>query len=167
METLVDNSTQFFLFETDFAGTLRCIPMIVRFKLDHVGIKLSLKQWCKFSHEERNNLVNKPCFTAEQIDIYKDYLARLIEIRAKEEAKSIAIDIDPEWGNIDYVPERLIERALTLDIQPPTQNSWSQLDHLQRFALFKLTRPGHDNDNFIPAMQEFGLLKNGDCKALS
>jgi hypothetical protein len=28
----------------------------------------------------------------------------------------------------------------------------------QRFALFKLTRPNHDNDNFIPAMREFGLL---------
>lgn len=29
---------------------------------------------------------------------------------------------------------------------------------LQRFALYKLTRPGHDNDNFLPAMREFGLV---------
>jgi hypothetical protein len=32
------------------------------------------------------------------------------------------------------------------------------LSVLQRFALFKLTRPGHDNDNLEPAMREFGLL---------
>jgi len=24
--------------------------------------------------------------------------------------------------------------------------------------LFKLTRPGHTNENFIPAMREFGLV---------
>lgn len=150
----------FFEFEMDFAGSLRCIPMIVRFKLDHVGIKLSLKQWCKFSHEERAELVSKPCFSAEQIDIYKEYLAGLIETRAHEEVKSIALDIDPEWGNIDCVPDRLVERARFLNVPSPSLSRWSKLDDLQRFALFKLTRPGHDNDNFIPAMEEFGLLNS-------
>jgi len=28
---------------------------------------------------------------------------------------------------------------------------------LQRFALFKLTRKGHGNRNFLPALREFGL----------
>jgi hypothetical protein len=32
------------------------------------------------------------------------------------------------------------------------------LTPLQRFALFKLTRPGHSNENFIPAMWEFSIL---------
>jgi hypothetical protein len=139
--------------------------MIVRFKLDHVGIKLSLKQWCRFAHEERDKLVHMPCYTAEQIDIYKEYLAELILVRAHEDAKPIAIDIDPEWGNIDDVPARLIERAIFLQVRPPSLNRWSQLDNLQRFALFKLTRPGHDNDNFLPAMKEFGLLDSNSYPA--
>lgn len=39
----------------------------------------------------------------------------------------------------------------------PSPQQWASLTTLRRFALFKLTRPGHDNDNFVPAMLEFGL----------
>lgn len=39
----------FFKFEADFVDTLRCVPMIVRFKLDTVGIKLSLRAWSRFA----------------------------------------------------------------------------------------------------------------------
>jgi hypothetical protein len=35
---------------------------------------------------------------------------------------------------------------------------WSQLTPLQRFALMKLSRKGHENKNFYPALQEFGLV---------
>lgn len=42
-----------FDFERDFAGSLRCIPMIARQKLDIIGIKLSLRQWSRFTREER------------------------------------------------------------------------------------------------------------------
>jgi hypothetical protein len=34
---------------------------------------------------------------------------------------------------------------------------WRGLTVLQRFALLKLTRPGHENKNFSKAMKEFGL----------
>jgi hypothetical protein len=34
---------------------------------------------------------------------------------------------------------------------------WKDLNVLQRFALLKLTRPGHENKNFPKAMKEFGL----------
>ncbi|MGB0562374.1 MAG: nitrate reductase associated protein, partial [Spirulinaceae cyanobacterium] len=34
---------------------------------------------------------------------------------------------------------------------------WQALRPDQRFALIKLSRPGHENRNFLPAMQEFGL----------
>ena len=48
---------QIFDFERDFAGSLRCIPMIVRFKLDSVGVKLSLRQWSRFGHRDRELLL--------------------------------------------------------------------------------------------------------------
>ena len=42
-------SIQYFLFEEDFIEkNVRCIPMIVRYKLDTVGIKLQLSQWSRF-----------------------------------------------------------------------------------------------------------------------
>jgi hypothetical protein len=84
---------QIFDFERDFAGSLRCIPMIVRFKLDQCGVKLSLRQW--------SQLCQRP------------------------------------------------------GPRPPCLSIWARWTPLQRFALFKLTRAGHDNDNFGPALVEF------------
>ena len=48
--------------------------------------------------------------------------------------------------------------ARSIDVAPPTLADWRTLDELQRYVLIKLTRESHDNINFIPAMQEFGLL---------
>jgi len=38
----------FFDFEADFVLSLRCIPMIVRYKLDTYGVKLKLAHWNHF-----------------------------------------------------------------------------------------------------------------------
>jgi hypothetical protein len=35
---------------------------------------------------------------------------------------------------------------------------WQQLKPVRRFALIKLSRPGHENKNFKPALKEFGLV---------
>jgi hypothetical protein len=43
------------------------------------------------------------------------------------------------------------EMALSLE-------QWASLLPLQRFALIKLSRSNHENHNFVPALQEFGLL---------
>ncbi|MEO1182111.1 MAG: nitrate reductase associated protein [Cyanobacteria bacterium J06636_28] len=37
-------------------------------------------------------------------------------------------------------------------------DAWRSLTPAQRFALIKLSRPSHENRNFIPAMKEFGLV---------
>ena len=39
----------------------------------------------------------------------------------------------------------------------PSPEQWHTLSPLQRFALLKLTREGHESANFVPAMAEFGL----------
>lgn len=49
--TFIESGAVFFQFESDFVATLRCIPMIVRFKLDLCGVKLSLKAWSRFDHD--------------------------------------------------------------------------------------------------------------------
>ncbi len=138
--------------------------MIVRFKLDHLGIKISLKQWSHFQLEERHKLVELPCTTIDQANFYSGFLTQLIAERTliaektKEVAVTIKPEIDAEWFSTDAVPERVIKQAITMGVAPPHLNTWAALSHLQRFTLCKLSRAGHDNDNFIPAMREFGLL---------
>ncbi len=144
-----------FDFERDFAGSLRCIPMIVRFKLDHVGIKLTLRQWSYFSHEAREQLVRLPCETPEEIALYRAFLIRQIESCADEPVKTMEIVKNPEWADVDRIPDRVIVQARERGFDAPSLTLWSVLTPLQRFALYKLTRAGHDNDNFGPALHEF------------
>ncbi len=146
-----------FNFEKDFEGTLRCIPMVVRFKLDHCGVKLTLRQWSRFSTPERRELVEAACASPGEIGAYGARLRQLIEARAGEPAQAVALDPAPAWRQADEVPDRVDRLARERGVVPPTQERWARLTPLQRFALLKLTRDGHDNDNFVPALQEFGV----------
>jgi hypothetical protein len=146
-----------FAFEADFAGTLRCIPMNVRFKLDQCGVKLALKQWNRFPTDDRQYLVNRPCETTEQILRYGEYLTSLITLHTRSTAEFVAVEPAPAWADLSQVPRRLSSYATAWGVSPPSVDQWAALTALQRFSLFKLTRPNHDNDNFLPAMREFGL----------
>lgn len=147
-----------FDFETDFSGTLTCIPMIVRFKLDLTGVKLSLRQWSRFSLDDRQELVHRPCVTASGIVTWRNFLVRLIEIRAGEDAKFLPIEASPPWEDVSQAPGRLVQFAGLVGAQAPDPAAWASMDALRRFTLYKLSAPGHDNDNFVPAMREFGLI---------
>ena len=155
---LVNDSARIFKFETDFAGALYCIPMAVRRKLDRCGVKVSLKQWNRFPLEEREQLVAQGCETQDEVEAYARSVVTLIETRTQDAPQLVDKDAGLEWNDTAQVPARLIDYADDLEVHPPTLSQWAALTPLQRFALFKLTRPGHSNDNFLPAMKEFGLL---------
>jgi hypothetical protein len=150
-------TTTIFDFETDFAGSLRCIPMSVRFKLDHCGVKLSLKQWSQFAREDRAHLLAMSCDTAEHDQSYRQHLTALIEARTGDKAKHIAVESNPEWGDVTRVPEQLSAYMTALGMRPLSLPQWAGLAPLRRFVLLKLSRAAHDNDNFLPALREFGL----------
>lgn len=147
-----------FEFEKDFAGSLRCIPMAVRFKLDLCGIKLSLRQWSRFEGPERRWLLEQPCGAPADVEIYRETLSEFIATRTGEQAKSIDADEEVAWVASDSVPAAVAVQGVSRGVMPPTGDQWGELTDLQRFALLKLTRPGHDNENFVPAMLEFGIL---------
>ncbi len=147
-----------FGFETDFAGTLRCIPMSVRMKLDRVGIKLSLKQWNRLPGTERQALIDRPCEGGAQTESYREFLSRAIEAHTASAVEYAALEDVPAWADAAAVPVRIVQWAQHLGLTPPSVAQWAALTPLQRFALFKLTRPGHSNENFVPAMREFALL---------
>lgn len=146
-----------FQFETDFAGALYCIPMAVRRKLDLCGVKVSLKQWNRFTLEQREHLVARECDTPEEIGAYQREVIRLLEARAGDTPELLDPVAGTEWKDTSVVPQRLIDYCKERDVPAPTLAQWAALTELQRFALFKLTRPGHTNENFLPAMREFGL----------
>lgn len=147
----------FFQFEADFVESLRCIPMQVRYKLDTCGIKLKLHHWNQLTPVERQSLIDLPCQTEDQIRAYGDHLQSLVIHRTGSPAPALPHPWDSSWQDRDQVPESVQTQAadhqLTLSLE-----SWSQLSPLQRFALIKLSRSGHEHRNFALALQEFNLL---------
>jgi hypothetical protein len=155
----MNTTSEIFQFEKDFAGALYCIPMAVRRKLDLCGVKVSLKQWNRFALDEREQMVEQGCETAGEIDDYGCYVVAVIENRTSEPAQLLERDDGAEWNDTNSVPERVVDYSIERDVTPPTPAQWAALTPLQRFSIFKLTRPGHSNENFEPAMREFGLIQ--------
>ncbi|MDA0267396.1 MAG: nitrate reductase associated protein [Cyanobacteria bacterium] len=147
---------QFFQFETDFVAELRCIPMQVRFKLDTCGVKLKLSHWNHFSQPERQALVCLPCDTAPAIEAYRSHVQAQVSHHTGQPAALLPIDPEPPWHST-HLPAQVQTQAQTLQIALDDQQ-WQQLSPLQRFALLKLSQKGHENHNFLPALQEFALV---------
>ena len=151
---------EYFRFEEDFIeDNLRCIPMIVRLKLDTIGIKLPLKAWSRFGEAERTKLAINPCETEKEVLNYKKQVLEYANRHAIEDLKILRTGEKPFWDNPDSIPEPLIEKFN--DIKKKISiTQWKSLTNLQRFALVKLSRPGHESKNFKKALLEFGLFNN-------
>ena len=99
----------------------------------------------------------KSCSNEEEAKLYYSYLAGLIKKYTGKEPTGLAIDQHPGWDDKEKVPdllqEKLKEYGWAISIA-----QWDGLTNLQRFALLKLCKPGHENKNFSKAMDEFSLL---------
>ncbi|MFD2287158.1 nitrate reductase maturation protein NarM [Pedobacter petrophilus] len=151
---------EYFNFEEDFMeDNVRCIPMVVRFKMDAAGVKLKLSEWSKFQPEERVKLALMPTNHSETIESYHQYLVTLIAKYTGNTATELDIDQQPAWANLNQIPEMLVEKSNEIELNL-SLHQWESLTDIQRFALLKLCRPGHENKNFPKAVKEFGLLSN-------
>ena len=152
---------EYFLFEEDFVEqNMRCIPMIVRFKMDNAGIKLKLAEWSKFNTWEKKELAIRPIDISNELNDYRDFLSSLIVEYTNNTPTLLEEDQNPEWANQITVPKILIEKSREFNWIITTEQ-WKALTTLQRFALLKLCRQGHENRNFPKAMREFGIV-NGE-----
>jgi hypothetical protein len=147
----------FFDFEADFVDSLRCIPMVVRLKLDTCGVKLKLAEWNHFTQAECERLVELPCAGSPDIAAYRDYVSKLIFQHTGQEASLLAIDPDPAWLNDREIPATVLAKIAEVGLAI-TIAQWASLTPIQRFALIKLTRSSHENNNFLPALREFNLI---------
>lgn len=152
-------TARYFQFETDFVDTLRCIPMCVRFKLDMAGVKLKLGEWSKLTAAERAYVASLPVDTKAVTQTFRNVIVILTRISSGA-IPSLMDPVPPDW-NADEVPEQVAEKAVSLGVTVPPE-AWRRLDELERFALMKLSRPGHEGKNFGPALEEFGVTHGGE-----
>ncbi|AFY60293.1 nitrate reductase associated protein [Synechococcus sp. PCC 6312] len=153
----------FFEFETEFVDSLRCIPMIVRYRLDTCGVKLKLNHWHQFSMTQRQDLIDCPFDSPEEIGAYAEKLQAWVTAHAGTPAKTLEISENPAWLNPTQIPDQVIgEFILKIGESLFSVEAWAKLTPLQRFALIKLSQPGHENRNFLPALREFGIMANKD-----
>lgn len=147
-----------FEFEGDFVEkNIGCIPMVVRFKLDAAGIKLNLPEWSRFGTKERVSLAVRFCSTDQQKNEYLNYVKSLVKKHTGHEATEMPIETNPAWTNLDSISTLLQEKAKEFGWEISLEK-WRGLSDLQRFALMKLCRPGHENKNFPKAVKEFNMV---------
>ncbi|MFM2079739.1 MAG: hypothetical protein RLZZ124_106 [Cyanobacteriota bacterium] len=145
-----------FGFEADFVADLRCIPMAVRRKLDLAGVKLKLVHWHALEPAEREELLawsDDPA-AIEALRLW------LLE-RSRQLPEGPARPLEPArscpWQQTTTTPEALLEscRQLGLRLRP---GLWGDLEELERFALVKLSHPGHEHRNLPRALRELNAL---------
>ena len=145
-----------FGFEADFTTDLRCIPMAVRRKLDLAGVKLKLQHWSELSEGERFALLAWPDDAAGIEALRARLLRRTAELSAGQAGELPRATSEP-WQQSQKLPDVLAASCaqLGLRLRP---GCWAELDELQRFALVKLSHPGHEHRNLPRALAEFGLI---------
>jgi hypothetical protein len=148
--------TQLFQFEADFADSLRCIPMQVRYNLDHCGVKLKLSHWNHWTAAERQALVETPCGTAAEQQTYRALIHQFAQGHNQDLPADLPIDPQPAWTDLTTIPESVVAQAQKVD-RPLTLDQWRSLTPIQRFVLIKLSRSQHENHNFLPALEEFEI----------
>jgi hypothetical protein len=145
-----------FGFEADFTTDLRCIPMAVRRKLDLAGVKLKLQHWSELSETERGELLAWADDGAAIEALHAHLLARSAGLSAGQ-AKELPRPNGEPWQQSEELPAVLAASCAQLGLEL-RQGGWAELSELQRFALVKLSHPGHEHRNLPRALAEFGLL---------
>ena len=152
MDSRSDCSSHCFSFEQDFIGNWRCIPLCVRRKLDLVGIKLKLNHWLALEQPQRQQLVDWSDAPSEWAG-FRQHLRDLTVGMADGVVKDLSPAVDAPWQCMDQVPLAIAEaadqRGVALSV-----DGWVRLSELDRFALCKLARPGHDHHNLDAAFTE-------------
>lgn len=145
-----------FGFEADFVADLRCLPMAVRRKLDLAGVKLRLNQWHGLRPEERKRLLEWPDDPASLAELESWLRTRSADLPGGPVSR-----LEPargaSWQTREHPPPELLASCHQLGLAW-RQERWPELEELQRFALVKLSHPGHEHRNLPRALAEFGLL---------
>lgn len=153
-----------FEFEQEFADSLRCVPMRVRYNLDTCGVKLKLTHWHALSRGDRQLLLDLPCQSEAEIAAYRQRVYDLVAAQGGDRPADLPLDPQPAWLNASHIPKSVQEQGQRLGVDL-TLEQWSRFDPLQRFALIKLSQSSHEHQNFLPALREFGVPESAGLGA--
>jgi len=130
--------------------------MAVRRKLDLAGVKLKLQHWSELDDAERAALLAWADDPAA-IEALRAHLLQCTKSLSAGPAKELPRASGEPWQQTALLPEVLAISCSQLGL-PVCGEGWAELDELQRFALVKLSHPGHEHRNLPRALAEFGLL---------
>jgi hypothetical protein len=130
--------------------------MAVRRKLDLAGVKLKLQHWSELGETERQELLAWGDETAAIEALREHLLARTADLSAGP-AQGLPRPVGEPWQQSNQLPEVLAASCAQLGLEVRS-GGWAELSELQRFALVKLSHPGHEHRNLPRALAEFGLL---------
>jgi hypothetical protein len=159
------NHARCFGFEADFVKDLRCLPMAVRRKLDLAGVKLRLTHWHGLEEEERRRLLAWPD-DAEALAALREWLLERSASLAEGPARPMEPAAGMDWQQGVQAPEVLRRSCSQLGLRL-RDGCWTDLDELERFALVKLSHPGHEHRNLPRALAEFGLLEGTSTESMA
>ena len=130
--------------------------MAVRRKLDLAGVKLKLRHWSELGETERAELLAWADDPTAIEALRRHLLERSAALSAGQAKDLPRADAEP-WQQANQLPEVLASSCAQLNLELRS-GGWAELTELQRFALVKLSHPGHEHRNLPRALAEFGLL---------
>lgn len=154
----LDAMDYLFQFERDKYYALRRVPMAMRIKLDLCGVKLSIRDWSKFSREDREALADMSYESQQQLFVFRTRVMELVAAIAGDSTETPPCPRPAPWEIRDEISPQVGHKLLTIGVQGPTIVQWAALSDLQRYALIKLTREGAKNEKLPAALKEFGLM---------
>lgn len=145
-----------FAFEDETFATLALMPFAVRYRLDRVGLKLSLAAWHELPVDERLALCEHPVDSADDRAAFRARCMRDADATSAP-AKPLAPATDPPpWRSLEAFTQ-VAARAEALG-RRPARVRWEALADEQAYVLWRLADPTKDEARFAAAAREFGLL---------
>lgn len=130
---------------------LDLMPLDVRYRLDLVGLKLSLAAWQGLDLAVRIELCTHPVSTDGE---RADFIAR-IDAHVASVPRIGPAPQPPPWCSDEgfaTVSARASELGFALQ-----REAWNALDDEQRYGLFKTSAKGKREARFVDALREFEL----------
>ncbi|RYF88706.1 MAG: nitrate reductase associated protein, partial [Chitinophagaceae bacterium] len=93
----------------------------------------------------------------DEIKQYQEFLDGLVRKYTGKVATAMMVDPFPVWSELEFVPASILVKVREVGCSMSV-DKWKSLTTLQRFALVKLSREGHESKNFPIALKEFALL---------
>jgi hypothetical protein len=143
-----DYASGLFAFEREEFSNLNWIPMLIRYRLDRCGLKLSLKGWQKLPFAERARLLELEFRGDEEVQAWISCLKNALAVHEGEPPTPMS-----RWENPAEIPLNVRE---LLELGSKEVN-WGLLSPIQQYVLCKLASGKTPQRYFSQALVEFSI----------